>query len=63
MIIYLVIIMTINGQDFVKRMSMDSEELCWQNAASVFKQLREEHGEELTGLGVGCVFKKDGDPA
>lgn len=63
MLIYLVIIMTLNGQDYERRMPMDTEELCWRNAANIFKQVREEHGEELTDLGVGCVFKKEGDPA
>ncbi len=61
MIISLVVIMSLNGQDFERRMPMDTMELCWQNAQSTMTQLRDQHADMDT-IGVGCVVDKAGLP-
>ena len=63
MLIYLVITMTLGGQDFERRMVMDDLRLCWENAQQVMQELQDRHGEKLTTVGVGCVIEKEGDPA
>ena len=63
MLIYLVITMTLSGQDFERRMVMDDLRLCWENAQQVMQELQDRHGEKLTAVGVGCTVEKEGDPA
>ena len=60
MLIYLVIIMSMKGQDFERRLPQDSLELCWRNAESTMDQLQTEHGTEFDTIGVGCVIDKEG---
>ena len=63
MLIYLVITMTLSGQDFERRMVMDDLRLCWENAQQVMQELQDKHGDKLTVLSVGCTVEKEGDPA
>ena len=62
MIISLVIIMSINGQDFERRLPQDSLELCWENAKNNMESLNKEHGNKLETIGVGCVIDREGKP-
>ena len=62
MIIYLVVIMSLNGNDFERRKEQENIDLCWENARSTMQQLSTQH-EEMEVIGVGCVKEKKGNPA
>ena len=62
MVISLVIIMTISGQDFERKIPQSSLELCWENAQNNMKSLNKEHGDKLESIGVGCVIDREGKP-
>ena len=63
MIVTLVIIMTINGEDFTRREPQSSSEICEANATSVRRQMLEHLHKGLSQLGIGCVIDVEGDPA
>ena len=55
-IIALVISMTVNGMDVVRREVMPDMAQCWNRAAELMTELNKEHGENVDYLGVGCVI-------
>jgi hypothetical protein len=58
--IFLVIIMTINGQDFERREPMPDAPTCFARAAERFEEIRSKH-RDAVGIGVGCTLTS-GDP-
>lgn len=57
----LVIIFTINGQDYERREKQDNLQSCWQHAQEVIKQIQDDN-KKMDQLGVGCVIDLDHDP-
>lgn len=59
--IFLVVIMTIGGQDFERREPMPNIRACWERAVETWESLQKQH-PEVTGMGVGCSIA-NGEPA
>ena len=62
-LVYLVVTMTIAGQDLERRVVIDDLRLCWENAQHTMQDLMDKYGDKLDNVGVGCVVEKSGDPA
>lgn len=62
MLIELVIILTIGGQDVERRVPIPTMAECWEQAASRMTDLRRLHGDKIESIGVGCVVNA-GSPA
>jgi hypothetical protein len=55
-IITLVVVMTINGQEFERHEIMPNIEQCWRVAAERYEKLVSLHNITLKKLGIGCVW-------
>lgn len=58
--IFLVVIMTIGGQDYERREPMPNIEVCWARAAERWGEITKQHPDAV-GVGVGCTVQ-NGDP-
>ena len=59
-LITLVTVMTINGQDFERRESVPNIEQCWRMAAERMEQMVAEHAD-IDQIGIGCVVNRGKD--
>jgi hypothetical protein len=59
-IVTLVTIMTINGQDFERQEQADNLEQCWRMAAERMEQMLAKHAE-IDKIGIGCVVNRGKD--
>jgi len=56
MLITLIMILTINGQEFRREEPIPNLEQCWRMAAERMEQLETQHGGRMDTMGVGCVI-------
>ncbi len=59
-LVTLVTIMTVNGQDFERQEQVPNLEQCWRMAAERMERMVEQH-VEIEKMGVGCVINRGKD--
>jgi len=58
--IFMVIVLTIGGQDLERREPMPTAAACFSRAREAWDMLTKQH-PEATEIGIGCI-RADGDP-
>ncbi len=59
-IVTLVTIMTVNGQDFERQEQVPNMEQCWRMAAERMEKMQAQHAD-IEKIGIGCVINRGKD--